>query len=69
MFTIIKYQERFSMYLFISNFDQFFFRTGKNYLQLFLEQFKYVVKEKKMPEYISNKLEISSDDSDRKHSD
>ena len=49
MFTIIKYQERFSMYLFISNFDQFFFRTGKNYLQLFLEQFKYVVKEKKMP--------------------
>ena len=57
------------MYLFISNFDQFFFRTGKNYLQLVLEQFKYVVKEKKMPEYISNEMEISSDDSDRKHSD
>ena len=41
------------------------FRTGKNYYpQVFLEECKYVVKEKKMPEYITDDIEISSD-SDR----
>ena len=32
-----------------------------HYPQVFLEERKYVVKEKKMPEYITNKIEISSD--------
>ena len=40
----------------------FVFRTGKNYYpQVFLEQCKYAVEEKKMPEYITDKIEISSD--------
>ena len=46
------------------------FRTGKNYyLEVFLEELKCVVKEKKMPEYITEDTEISSDDSDREDSD
>ena len=45
------------------------FRTGKNYYpQVFLEECKYVVKEKKMPKFITDNIEISSD-SDREHSD
>ena len=49
-------------------------RSGENYYpQLFLEECKYVVKEKMMPEYISDKLEISSDshraNSDEENSD
>ena len=45
------------------------FRTGKNYYpQVFLEECKYVIKEKKMPEYITDDIEISSD-SDREDSD
>ena len=36
---------------------------------MFLEEFKYVVEEKKMLEYITNHIEISSDDSDRDDSD
>ena len=44
-------------------------RTGKKYYpQVFLEQCKYVVKEKTMPEYITGDIEISSD-SDREDSD
>ena len=46
------------------------FRTGKNYYpQVFVEEYLYAVKEKKMPEYITDDLEISSDDSDREDSD
>ena len=46
-----------------------FFRTGKNYYpQVFLEEYKYIVKEKKMPNYITDGIEISSD-SDREDSD
>ena len=38
------------------------FRTGKNYYhRVFLEEFKYVVKEKKIPKYIINNIELSSD--------
>ena len=38
------------------------FRTGKNYYtQVFLEVCKFVVKEKKVPEYITDEIEISSD--------
>ena len=45
------------------------FRTGKNYYpQIFLEEFKHVVKKKKMPEYITDDIEISFD-SDRVDSD
>ena len=44
------------------------FRTDKNYYpQVFLEECKYVVKEKKMPEYITDDIGISSD-SDREDS-
>ena len=44
------------------------FRTCRNYYpQVFLEECKYVVKEKQMPEYITNHTDISSD-SDRKNS-
>ena len=46
------------------------FRAGKNcYPQVFLEECKYVVKEKKIPEYITDDTEISPDDSDREDSD
>ena len=45
------------------------FRTDKNYYpQVFLEEYKDVVKEKKMPKYIIDGIEISSD-SDREISD
>ena len=45
------------------------FRTGKNYSpQEFLEKFKNVVKEKKMAEYITDNIEISSE-FDREDSD
>ena len=45
------------------------FRTGKNYyLQVFLEECKYVVKEKKIPKYIIDDIELSSV-SDKKNSD
>ena len=38
------------------------FRTGKNYYpQVFLEECKYFVKEKKIPKYIIDDIEISSD--------
>ena len=44
------------------------FRTGKSYYpQVFLEECKYVVKEKKIPNYIIDNVEISSD-SDRENS-
>ena len=45
------------------------FRLDKNYYpQLFLKEYKYVFKEKVMPEYITDDIEISSDDSDREDS-
>ena len=49
------------------------FRTSKShYLQVFLEEFKCVVKEKKMSKYLIDKIEISSDfdgeDSDEENS-
>ena len=56
--------------MFISNFDWFWFLlSGKNYYdQVFVEKDKYVAKEKKMPEFITEDIEISSDDSDRENS-
>ena len=35
------------------------FRTGKNFL--FLEERKYVIQEKKIPKYIIDDIEVSSD--------
>ena len=41
------------------------FRTGENYYpQVFLEECKYITKEKKMPKYISEDIEISTGESD-----
>ena len=46
------------------------FKIGKNYYsQVLLEDLKYIVEEKKLPEYITGEIEISSDDSDRADSD
>ena len=40
------------------------YRTGKNYYpEGFAEEFKYIVKEKRMPEYITDDIEIACDDS------
>ena len=47
----------------------FVFRRGTNYYpQVFLEECKYVVKKKTIPEYITEDIEIFSD-SDREDSD
>ena len=46
------------------------FRTSKSYYpQVLLEECKDVVKEKKMPDYVTDDIEISFDDSDREDSD
>ena len=50
------------------------FRTGRSYYpQVFLTECKFVVKEKKIPRYITDDIEISSDsnreNSDEKNSD
>ena len=46
------------------------FRTSKSYYpQVLLEECKYVLKEKKMPDYVTDNIEISFDDSDREDSD
>ena len=45
------------------------FRTGKSYYpQVFLEECKYVVKEEKIPKYIIEDIEVSSD-SEKENSD
>ena len=36
---------------------------------MLLEEFKYVIKEKKLPKFITDDIEISSDDSDQEDSD
>ena len=39
------------------------FRTGRNYFpQIILEECKHVIKEKEMPKYITDDLEISFDE-------
>ena len=48
------------------------FRTGKNYFpQVFLEECKYVVKEKKIHNYFTGDVEVPSDEenSDEENSD
>ena len=51
------------MYLPISYIDWFAFRIGKRNYSLLLIEYKCVVKEKKIPEYNTDKSTISSDDS------
>ena len=41
----------------------------KYYLQVILEECRFAVKEKRMPECITDDIETSSDDSDREDSD
>ena len=68
---MIKYQKKVLniFYLSVILIDSVY-KTGKNYYpQLFLEECKYVVKEKKMPEYITDNIEISSNASDEENSD
>ena len=46
------------------------YRKDKNfYLKIFSEQCKYVVKEKKISKFITDNIEIFSDDSDKEDSD
>ena len=46
------------------------FRAGKNcYPKVFLEEYKYVVKEKKTSKYIIEDIEISPDESDKEDSE
>ena len=60
-----------SQYVCLSEiFIDFAFRTDKNYHpQVFLEEGKNVAKERKMPKYVIESKEISSDESDKKDSD
>lgn len=47
----------------ISILNECIFETGKNYyLHVFLEECKYVLKEKKVPKYIIENIEISSNE-------
>ena len=57
------------MYLLSVIFIDSVFRTGKNYPQVFLEECKQVAEEQKIPKYVTNVIETSSDDSDKKDSD
>ena len=69
-FTIIKFQKKvLSLFCLSVILINSVFRTGKNYdPQVFLEECKYVFKEKKISEYITDDIEISTD-SDREDSD
>ena len=51
--------------------DSIFRRGNSYYPQVFLEEYKYVVNEKKMPKYITDGIEISFDEenSDEQNSD
>ena len=59
---LTKHQKKGSQFICISVFLIYsVFRTGKKYYpQVFLGECKYVVKEKKMPEYITDNIDISS---------
>ena len=51
------------MYLSISYIDWFVCRIGKRNYSVLLIEYKCVVKEKKIPEYNTDDITISSDDS------
>ena len=70
--TITKYQEK-VLNLFVLNLSVILtdsvFKTGKSYYpQVFSEECKYVVKERKTSKYIIDEIKIFSD-SDRENSD
>ena len=54
--------------MFFSNFDWLCLKNRYYYLQVFIDEFKYLVKETKMSEYITDDIEISSDDIGKKDS-
>ena len=64
IFRKTKYQEKVLNVFFLSVIlIDFVFRIGNNYHpQVFFKEFKYAFKENKMPEYITNDIEISSDE-------
>lgn len=58
------------MHLSVSYITDFVFKIGKSYhLQVFLEDCKYIIKEKKINKYINIDLDISFADSDEEDSD
>ena len=68
IFTIIKYQKK-VLNLSVILID-YVFRIGKNYYpQVFLNECKFVAKEKKLPKYVTDDAETSSVNSNREHSD
>ena len=71
-FTEVKYQKKvLNVFLSVILINSVF-RTCKNYYpQVFLEECKYVVKEIRMPKYITDDVQISSDEeiSDKESSD
>ena len=59
------------MYLsiFITLIDSVYRKDKGNYSQMLLQECKYVVKEKNLSKFITDDMEMSSDDSDRESSD
>ena len=71
-FTIVKYQKKAFSVLSKSNIDWFSYKVYKKdedyYPQVFLEECKYAFKEKRS-KFITDDIEISSDDSHIKNPD
>ena len=60
--TIIKYQKKvLNVFCLSVILIDYIFKTGNYYPQVFLEECKHVVKEKKMSKYIIDDIEICSD--------
>ena len=67
---MIKYQKKvLDVCLSVIRIDSVLRTVKSYYSQVFLEECKKVVEEQEIPEYITNDIEISSDDSDREDSD
>ena len=66
VFIMIKCQKKVSHCIWLSSIlIESVFKMGKNYYpQMLLEKCSYITKEKKMPKYITDNVETSSDDSD-----
>ena len=72
IFKIIKYKKKaLNVFICLSVIliDSVYEKDKNYYLQVFLEECKYVVKEKKKSEFITDDTEISSDDSHKENSD
>ena len=71
--TIIKWQKKkgWCCCLLIILLNYVYRRTKNYYSQVFLEEYKYVVKENKnsIKNFITDDIEISSEDSDKENSD